>query len=92
MFDLSLEIEPQLVQWRKYLALLQEEWHGRVIRRRKHPDKWLRYLRVLDARECGASWREIAEAVLGGQNVAASEQSAHQVHQAARDLMFNWPA
>jgi len=90
---LDRPIAPQLAGAMNYLSFLQMERHGKQLQSRRNPRTWLRYLRVLDGRECKASWRGIYEAVLAdkkshNQNPA---QDARRVWQGAQHLMFNWP-
>ena len=96
VLDLS---EPLERQWRSIRDLLQEyqkEKFGRIPNTRRHPQKWLTYLRVLDAREFGASWAQIADSGVLGRNLRSTidrdqrSQTARQVWLQAQDLMFNW--
>ena len=68
----------------------QKNWNERtgsaVAGKRAHQKTWPGYLRILDARECGASWNDIA--VAGAADDASSAQKAWK---AAKHLMFNWP-
>jgi hypothetical protein len=54
--------------------------------KRAHKKTWFTYLRILDGRECGASWGDIAAAGL-----AVDEPKAHAAWKAAHHLMLNWP-
>lgn len=58
-FDLDRPLEPQIKTAQRNLKFHQEERHGKKLQRRRNPEKWLSYLRVLDAREAEASWSEI---------------------------------
>ncbi len=62
-FDLSRPLEPQLRMAHSNLRELQKMEFGRVIQKRRHPTKWLAYLRTLDAREAmpDASWQRFTE-------------------------------
>lgn len=97
LIDLSLPLDRQWESARDMVAMYQSEQIGRVSANRKHATKWLGYLQVLDAREQGATLRQIAESgVLGGARRSASsvdqrDQVAKQVWDQARRLMFNWP-
>ncbi|MFC3118184.1 hypothetical protein ACFOHS_07875 [Jhaorihella thermophila] len=57
------------------------------IQRRRRPDKWLIYLRVLDAKECGAKWNEIASML---EHTAGTEGAVRDTLEQARDLCFNF--
>jgi type VI secretion system activator RovC-like protein len=86
-FDLTASIDDQLERARQLLERAQKRKLGHLVQpSRKHPAKWLTYLRVLDARESGASLSEMAK-VLRWQN----PQAAHAVLQQARALQFKWP-
>jgi hypothetical protein len=62
----------------------QRARHGRLLQKRRHPTKWLGYLRTLDGRAAWASWAEIAQL---HPNTAQTEQAARDVWKAAHDLM-----
>ena len=94
VFDLSRPLEPQLQGVKGHFDYLQIEQLGKVIpSRRRHPGKWLTYLRVLDGRAAGASWSELTAALSRNMrsNFRHEPQAAAQVWQAAQALMFNWP-
>lgn len=87
-FDLELPIEPQLAIAKRYLQAEQRDKLGRNLQaQRRHPTKWLTYLRVLDAREAGASWSEIAPIL---PNTAQTEQTARDTWEQASALCFNF--
>jgi hypothetical protein len=54
---------------------------------RAHKRTWWDYLRILDGRECGASWNDLAQVGL-----ADAPANAQKAWTAANRLMFNWPA
>ncbi len=68
----------------------QERWTEQtgspIAGKRAHKKTWPTYLRVLDGRECGASWGDIARAGL-----AEDASKARAAWEAANHLMFNWP-
>ena len=86
-FDLSRPIEPQLKAAKSALKSFQKEYAGKVIGKRRHPEKWPTYLRVLDARDAGASWAEVSEILTYS---AATEQNARDIHMQALALCFNF--
>jgi hypothetical protein len=92
-FDLALPIKPQLKGLQPFLEDQQKLIHGKVISRRRHPGKWLTYLRVLDGRAAGASWSELTAALSDHMrsDFRHEPQAAAQVYRAAETLMFNWP-
>ncbi|MDW3117175.1 MAG: hypothetical protein R8G60_04870 [Roseovarius pacificus] len=86
-FDLSKPIAPQLEFAKEYLLDIQRELHGKALQVRRTPAKWFTYLRVLDAREAGASWSDIASLL---PNTVQSSQTARDVHKQATALCFNF--
>lgn len=90
IFDLKAAIEPQLHSAREILRYKQKQRLGALVQHRKHPTKWFDYLRVLDARESGVSWSDIASSkVLGGMR-RKNAQSARDVWTSASGLRSNW--
>lgn len=87
IFDMTKPLRPQIASAEKYLKEMQEEVAGRVAQKRYHTEKFLTYLRVLDARECGASWSEIATIL---PMTAGTEQTARDTWEQARALCFNF--
>jgi hypothetical protein len=87
IFDLDKPLGPQLERLKKELTQRQISRHGVALQRRRHPVKWLGYLRTLDAREDGASWAEIAAL---HPNTAQTEQTARDIWDAANALRFNF--
>jgi len=96
IFDLDKPLSVQLEAAKEYLRICQTERHGKPLQTRKHPTKRLEYLRTLDAREAGASWREIAIALLPMRKDEADEQAparetkARDIWEAANALRFNF--
>lgn len=86
-FNLNKPLGPQLKVATTNLKKLQSELHGKSVQRRRHPKKWLHYLRTLDARETHASWSEISEI---HPNSAQTEQTARDIWKAADALRFNF--
>ncbi|MCK0151078.1 hypothetical protein MWU54_13640 [Marivita sp. S6314] len=60
-FDLRKPVRNQIAEAKKYLMEQQQAQIGGKVQFRKLLGKWLTYLRILDARTCGASWEKIAE-------------------------------
>lgn len=87
-FDLTKPVKEQLERAGKVLAREAREYGAKE--RRQHVVKWPTYLRVLDAREDGQTWDTIAHEVL--KYTRNEPQAAKQVWDAARQLMFNFPA
>ncbi len=81
----------------------QENLHGkRELQPRRHMKKWSTYLRVIDARDQGVNYDEIANAILQpGSDAEVTEfdarqredglQQAHQTHKQAQQVMFSFP-
>lgn len=86
VFDISRPLKPQLESSR---ILLQEEYdrQNKPSQRKRHPAKWLGYLRTLDARADGASWRKIAAI---HPRTAGTQQAARDIWKAADALRFNF--
>jgi hypothetical protein len=87
IFDLDKPLGPQLERLKDGLTRWQVNRHGAALQKRRHPSKWLRYLRTLDAREDGASWAEIAAL---HPNTLQTEQTARDIWKAADALRFNF--
>lgn len=90
-FDVTAPLDYQLEGARQLLEGKQKSKLGHLVRpSKKHPGKWLRYLRVLDARESGATFSVIEQSgILKG--LREEPQAARDVFQQARALCFKWP-
>jgi hypothetical protein len=88
VFDLDSPIEAQWIRVKETLTYQQEKRHSKKLQRRNTNSKWLEYLRVLDARECGASWSQIATIFRYKQT---NPLTARDTWQQANDLCFNFP-
>lgn len=86
-FDINKPLEAQLETARDMLRGQQALIHQKNLQKRRHPSKWLGYLRTLDARADGASWAEIAGL---HPNTAQTEQTARDIWDAADALRFNF--
>jgi hypothetical protein len=91
VFDLTAPIGAQVKGARELLEWRQKDKLGHVVEPgKKHSTKWFSYLRVLDAKESGASLSQIAKSgVLVGRR--EDPQSARDVWNAANALRFKWP-
>jgi hypothetical protein len=95
IFDLTAPVGDQVEGAREMLKCQQELKFGHIVHPgKKHPTKWLTYLRTLDAKENRASLTQIATGVLGW----TKEHTRRDPAQWARDtvkqaeaLCFNWP-
>lgn len=81
--DLQQELRPQFAALQKLLE--KNRWRPSV---RKHPRRWPLYLRLLDARDAGASYAQCA-AILPGSN--PTPHAARDMIQAAEHLRQEWP-
>lgn len=88
VFTLDRPLPPQLDHALNILRRAQQASQGKLLEQRSHPKKWLRYLRVLDARESGASWSETAQVLPG--SVSRTAQAARDNWNQARALCFNF--
>lgn len=79
----------------------QKARHGKLLQTRRHPDKWLGYLRALDAREAGKTWAEMTDTFYrqgvlerrtdpSGGYCAPPPQASRDLWEAARALRFNF--
>lgn len=89
-FDLTAPLGEQLQRARRLLEWNQKSKIGKLVKCKKHPTKWLMYLRVLDAKESGATLSEIAKSgVLNGRQETV--QTARDVLRQAKALCSRWP-
>lgn len=82
--DLTKPLEPQFELARRAARQAQIDAEGGLIDERERRDKWPSYLRTLDARTAGASWREIGATL--SPFTAQSIGTARQTHKAAMTL------
>ena len=84
--DLSKPLASQIKVARSFLEREQMRLGGQVVIKRRRSDKWLTYLRALDARENGASLQAIADKDLVMS--ARTRQAASDTLNAARKLFM----
>ncbi|MBY6117839.1 hypothetical protein KUV64_01720 [Mameliella alba] len=100
-FDINKPLEPQLKAASETLKGLQKKRQGKLVQTRRHPEKWLSYLRVLDARDAKATWSEITKVFYeqgilerqrdpSGGYRAPEPKAAHQLWKQADALRFNF--
>ena len=82
-FDIYSPIRPQLEGLEAYLIDQQHYTAPKDIER-NHRDKWLLYLRILDAREAKATWADCASIL--PITTAGKEQTARDIHNQAKQL------
>ena len=88
-FDIGRPIKPQIAQAERYLQRLREEAYPKAdesARKRSH--LWPTYLRLLDAKDAGASLRQMAT-ILPAQ-VKHTDQQARAALAAAEQLRREW--
>ena len=87
--DLRRSLGSQFEEFAKLAADEQKILNkGKKIHRRAHKDKWPLYLQVLDARDSGASYSQIAHTIL--QHQQQTEQAARDVIKQAEALRNNF--
>lgn len=86
-FDLNKPLRSQVDEALQMMKAAQIELHGKPLQRKHHTEKWLGYLRTLDARAANATWSEISSI---HPRTAQTEQTARDVWRAADDLRFNF--
>jgi hypothetical protein len=90
-FDLTRPLPPQLQKARRDL-LDQQAWrNGRKEDRRLHRKLFPRYLRALDARDCGATFNEIGEKLLGKVDYDDAAKRGKELYDQAHALQKNLP-
>ena len=95
-FDLSRSLAPQLEKAEHYLRTVQKELFGKVGTRRPRPDNWREFLRAIDARDAGATFREIRDvfwphlAEHSDGKKGKTEQSGRDIYLAACNLRNNF--
>jgi hypothetical protein len=88
-FTITEPLEPQIRKARELLMRLQEERLGKKKNTpRPSRELWPLYLRVLDARECGASWKSIGKTLWGSD---AAKDKARRTYESAIGVRDNFP-
>ncbi|OWU83385.1 hypothetical protein ATO6_18150 [Oceanicola sp. 22II-s10i] len=80
VFDPNQPIEPQVRNLESFLLSLRH--HSIKTRKKLHKSKMSKYLRILDAREQGASWADCAGSILSFDTVATPQTAADTFKQA----------
>lgn len=88
VFNLDKPIAIQIEAAKRSLLGKQKERHGSKLQKRQRRDLWLTYLQVLDGRECGAKWSEIAQILPN--STSRTEQNARDTWEQANALRFNF--
>lgn len=96
-FDLSRPLPPQLDLASRYLTDVQRERFGKVPTRRPRRNNWREFLRAIDARDAGATYREMRDAFWPDRSPRKdgselkTEQNARDVYASACELRDNFP-
>jgi hypothetical protein len=88
--NIAKPLGPQVEAARSYLLLKQEELYGKKSTPRPSRELWPLYLRVLDARDCGASWPKIGKA-LWPSHKGDLKAKACRTHEQAAWVRDNFP-
>ena len=83
-FNPDKTLAPQLDGLEKFLMSKRHHSIGDDLKR-EHRDKWIRYIRILDAREVGATWAACASEILP-RTVSATAHNARDTHRQAKLL------
>jgi Proteobacterial transcriptional regulator-like domain len=86
-FDLKRPLEPQLKKAKRHLQGVQEEFYGNRNTSRPSRERWPLYLRVLDARDAGASWSRITNEL----GFPPNSNKARRTHELALRVQLNFP-
>jgi hypothetical protein len=86
-FDLNKPLASQIDDALRVLRDAQRALHGRLIKSAQHQEKWLRYLRTLDARAENVPWSKIA---MIDSTTAQTPQTARDTWKQADALRFGF--
>jgi hypothetical protein len=89
VFDLQLPLAPQLEAARVFLGAMQSQRINISKSSKNRVEKWPLFLRVLDARECGATFATIAKTLWP--EMEKPPQSARDLHSAAQAVQHRAP-
>lgn len=96
-FDLSKPLGPQLEHAEAFLRNVQAELYGSVLTRRPRTANWPLFLRSLDAKDAGATYRDMRDVFWPSRaerkdgKESKTEQSARDTYAAACELRDNFP-
>lgn len=90
-FDLTRPIRPQVKKATQDLLHEQLWRRERKEDRRVHRHLWPRYLRALDARDCGATYKDIGTMLLGIVDYDDAAKRGAELYAHARSLQANLP-
>ncbi len=93
-FDLSRPLAPQIEEVKADLTLSQgfylEETGNEIEATKLHPAKWLMYLRLLDAKEGGASLSRMTNIILAGGHTRQDQRAAGNMLLQAQSMAFRF--
>lgn len=78
-FDLTEPLDPQIKQAKSFLARMQNDYFGKPRKQKEFRKNWPLYLRILDARNAGETYRTIGETLMDlnfdpdGKNISVEE-------------------
>lgn len=87
-FNLARPLEPQIKDARIDLRRMQKERYGDKATQRPSRELWPLYLRVLDARECRASWKTIGKTLWDSDT---AKDKARRTYESAVGVRDNFP-
>ncbi len=88
VFNLDEPLAAQLESAKESLKTYQIIRSGKKLQTKRHPKKWLTYLRVIDAKADDASWSKIADILPN--TLSKTDQNARDVWQQANALCSNF--
>lgn len=89
-FSLAEPLRPQIEKAESVLREAQEKHCGTKNTTRPSRELWPLYLRVLDARECGISWKSIGHVFWPGDKGSVKDK-ARRTHEQAMAVRDNFP-
>jgi hypothetical protein len=88
VFDLDRSVQQQIETAKELLLLRQGVYCDRRVRR----DKWSSYLRALDARQAGATYRIIGQVILRVEDYDDAAKRGQEIVEQAQAVQENFPA
>jgi hypothetical protein len=85
-FNISRPLGPQIEWARDSLLRYQERFRGKKNTFRPSRELWSVYLRVLDARDCAASWKMVANVLWGNDNDRDKARRTYESAVGVRDI------
>lgn len=100
-FELDKPLGPQLDRAKAKMKNIQQRIGIKTTQKRRHPEKWLGYLRLLDAKEAKTTWAEMVDVLYTDETLRPWKSTkrrpppppphtARDQHKQAKDLCFNF--